>query len=59
MWDRDKRDHLPWASIQNDFFWGGALSPQGSPPLGGALSPQGSPPLGGALSPQGSIGKTV
>ena len=22
---------------------GGALSPQGSPPLGGALSPQGSP----------------
>ena len=33
---------------------GGALSPQGPPPLGGALSPQGSPPLGGALSPQGS-----
>ena len=32
-------------------FVGGALSPQGSPPLGGALSPQGSPPLGGALSP--------
>ena len=57
QWQWHVKSKIPKHQMQIILYLGGALSPQGSPPLGGALSPQGSPPLGGALSPQGSVKK--
>ena len=51
MCDRDTRDHLPWASIQNN-NWAQHLAPRALPPWAQHLAPRALPPWAEHLAPR-------